>query len=313
MFPVGSATCDWGGAEGNASHPGAQMIQCTPYECEPEPDICKHGKAGAYCDLENKSSEKYVCKSCEGILNPSDCDNTTAHASNSYCLHDCFNMAYCNHAFTDCYCVEGYRSMYPTLTSPGHEVFKCVSTQTTTPTTTTTTTTTTPTTTTTTLTTTQVKLEWCNLDNYHVQGQERLNSSKNIIVLGEINDKTYDKAQMVCKDICGDLYFPSSQKENDEVESVLDGRRGYSHDIGWVWLRIHYDQSDGKWKDPDNKENLTFTNFEDRWVWEDKHEDHAVMSSWGKWLVRKESCDFNNYADRIHPQSFWDYVLCEQS
>ena len=149
-------------------------------------------------------------------------------------------------------------------------------------------TTTTSKTLTTTTTTSTSKHGWCNLDNYDVAVQQRLNSSKDIIVVDEIDDfeidnhNTYENAKSVCENICGRLYFPSTLKENDEVKSVLNRR--CIDDDGRFWLRLAfnqtwanqvptrsynetkpsrtwYDHMVGTWYDPDKKENLTFLNF----------------------------------------------------
>ena len=300
MFPVGSAPMF--GKECSRYHQGSKMIQCTPYECAPEPDSCKHGKAGAYCDLEEESSEKYVCKSCEDMYYPSDCNNVTLQASNPFeifstCLFDCFNMQHCNHAFTDCSCADGHSLTYYTTISPGEKVFSCEKTYSTS--TKTTSTTTTPTTTTT--VTTQVKLDWCNLTDYKVEFQHRLNSSKQIIVLDEIDDKTFDDAKRVCDTICGDLYFPSSQKENDDLQSFLKDRPNGSRNINWLWLRIIYDETAEEWKDIDNKENLTFTNFLSYYS-KNSDENHAVMTRSGGWVYESKTYDTHS-----------PYVLCELS
>ena len=130
-----------------------------------------------------------------------------------------------------------------------------------------TTTTTTTTTTTKTTTTTTSKHDWCYFrSNYAVTVQQRLNSSKDIIVVDEIVDSTYEKAKSVCENICGRLYFPSTLKEIDEIESVLNRCRVKGRcrdDIGDIWLRMTYNETVGTWYDPDNKEDLTFLNFND--------------------------------------------------
>ena len=142
--------------------------------------------------------------------------------------------------------------------------------------------------------------------------QKRLSSSKNIIVVDQINNNTYDEAKIVCKDICGDLYFPSSQKENDEVESVLDGHER-RWDIGYVWIRIYYDQSDGKWKDPENKENLTFTNVV-TYGKQNAGDNHAILNLSGYWDYR----DGSYLGEHLGPGFYIStlcvpFVLCEQT
>ena len=127
-----------------------------------------------------------------------------------------------------------------------------------------------------------------------------LNSSKHIIVVDEIFNKTYHDANRVCHSICGDLYFPSTLKENNEVERVLD-KKDNGVDITYVWLRITFDPIDGVWKDADYKENLNFTNFDD-WSSKMPGANHAVMYSTGKWDYAPESYD-----------TMSPHVLCEKT
>jgi len=111
MFPVGTGTCDWNGAELIGNHPGAQMIQCTPYECDFENPYCKHGKEGAYCDMEDSFSDKYVCKSCENMVEPWDCTESVDHNTTT-CLQDCFNIETCTPELDYCYCFEGFEHSF---------------------------------------------------------------------------------------------------------------------------------------------------------------------------------------------------------
>ena len=130
-------------------------------------------------------------------------------------------------------------------------------TSTTTITTTTTTTTTTISTTTSTIfTTTATKtLDWCHLIDHSVEKLQRLNSGKNIVILNETDDQIYDYAKAICESICGNLYFPATQEENDQVESVFDTIPSYSSFVnrGNVWIRLFYDEAENKWYDADNK------------------------------------------------------------
>ena len=168
------------------------------------------------------------------------------------------------------------------------------------------TTTTSKTLTTTTATTSTSEHDWCNLDNYDVAVQQRLNSSKDIIVVDELDDKTYEEAKRVCEIICGRLYFPSTLKENDEVQSVIKRLVNHTwlYHYGNIWLRMTYNETDGTWYDPDNKEDLTFLNF-------DRHdrireyagfmEHHVIMDIEydGKWW------------SRAGIQKHSPYVVCE--
>ena len=155
---------------------------------------------------------------------------------------------------------------------------------------------------------------WCNLDNYEIAVEQRLNSSKNFIVVDEIDDNTYEKAKSVCEDICGRLYSPSNLKENYEVQSVLD--RGYGtvhpYNIEYVWLRMTYNETVGTWYDPDNKEDLTFLKFHPSdeirectgtWynsIWYNQicgitKEHHAVMDHNGEWWSRAGNNEYSEY------------------
>ena len=160
-----------------------------------------------------------------------------------------------------------------------------------------------------TLTTTSItKHDWCNLDNYEIAVQQRLNSSKDFIVVDEIDANTYYKAKRVCEDICGRLFLPSTPKENDEVLSVLD-RDGnvYAFDIEYVWLRMTYNETAGTWYDPYNKEDLTLLKFHPSdkirvctGIWYNKicgvtKEHHAVMDHNGEWWSRYDDDEYSEY------------------
>ena len=165
------------------------------------------------------------------------------------------------------------------------------------------------TTTPTTVSTTSItKHGWCNLDNYEIAVQQRLNSSKDIIVVDEIDDNTYKKAKAVCENICGRLCLPSTLKENDELESVLVGHlKNYGYWTNDVWLRMTYNETAGTWYDPDNKKDLTFLNFDHfddilsitDFNWGSTKEHNAVMDYDGDWWSR---------AGIFHTSL---YVLCE--
>ena len=73
--------------------------------------------------------------------------------------------------------------------------------------------------------------------------------------MNEKHDLDYDEAQDVCKNVCGNLYFPSTQEENNEVENVLDNIASYKSFDNWgnFWIRLSYNETEGKWEDADNK------------------------------------------------------------
>ena len=69
--------------------------------------------------------------------------------------------------------------------------------------------------------------------------------------------KTNDQTRFLCASICGRMLSPSSQKENDEVASILE-RNGAS---GTVWIRISDTDKDGVWIDIENNSPINFTNW----------------------------------------------------
>ena len=124
---------------------------------------------------------------------------------------------------------------------------------------------TTTTTTTTTTTNTTKKLDWCNLIDHSIVKLERLSSAKNIVVLNEKDDQlpswihsiddavVYDDAKAICESICGNLYFPASQKENDEVEDAFNSITVDAITSRPFWIRLSYNETEKRWKDADNK------------------------------------------------------------
>ena len=85
--------------------------------------------------------------------------------------------------------------------------------------------------------------------------------------------------------------------------TVFNHKGNGSCSFDWLWLRIVKDGTTGEWKDPDNKENLNFKNFNpfqgrvDMTGW---GENHAVMTCSGKWMY--ESKFYDTYSP---------HVLCE--
>ena len=132
--------------------------------------------------------------------------------------------------------------------------------------------------------------------------------------MDEIDKHTYEQAKSVCENICGRLYLPLTLKENDEVVSVLKGCcvnlcgcrvNRCSFDVEDIWLRMTYNETDGTWYDPDNKEDLTFLNFHrgDRIRECSRNmEHHAVMNykDDGKWFSKVGI-----------KSKYTSYVLCE--
>ena len=143
------------------------------------------------------------------------------------------------------------------------------------------------------------------MEYYDVAEHQRLNSSKDIIVVDEIDDHTYETAKSVCENICGRLYFPSTLKDNFEVYSILDRVNG-RYKSGYIWLRMTYNETVETWYDPDNKEDLTFLKFHPndkiydctgKWYCEEggAKEHHAVMDNNGKWWSREGDKKYSEY------------------
>ena len=111
--------------------------------------------------------------------------------------------------------------------------------------------------------TTTTQLEWCNLNQYEEITIRRLSTSKTIAMISLDKYVLYDEAKDACESICGSLYFPSTLPENRELKSVFNDvcNHGYHICSRGTWIRLRYNETEKKWKDPDGKENLTFKNF----------------------------------------------------
>ena len=99
----------------------------------------------------------------------------------------------------------------------------------------------------------ELSKRWCNLGPQNVIAKKVLSTKKSVILID--SDKTWREAYNICKSICGAMYFPSTRIENKEVAALVE-----KHGASWIWLRISDEEREGHWKDPDNKESLTFTN-----------------------------------------------------
>ena len=123
---------------------------------------------------------------------------------------------------------------------------------------------------------------WCNLPGVigEIITKTVLSTSKNIIMLKQGDRKTFHKAESLCKSICGSIYFPSSLAENNEVIDIA--RKGGSGDI---WIRLTDEEAEGIWKDPENRDYLTFNNWEEGQPNNYDNEQHhaAFTGDLGKW------------------------------
>merc|ERR1712131_47546 len=91
--------------------------------------------------------------------------------------------------------------------------------------------------------------------------------------------KTFKQANSICESVCGAMYFPSSLAENNEVFAIKK-----KHTNALIWIRISDEEKEKVWKDPDNKEMLTFTNrSSDQPNNYDGKQHWGSMMSDGKW------------------------------
>ena len=104
----------------------------------------------------------------------------------------------------------------------------------------------------------EASLEWCNLDMVNVIIKTVLSTSKKIVLLRPSAKKSFYHAKSICESICGNLYFPSTLVENNIVRFIAKDNGAPDHNI---WLRLSDHEEEGVWKDPDNKDALTFTNW----------------------------------------------------
>ena len=119
--------------------------------------------------------------------------------------------------------------------------------------------------------------EWCNLDSHNVIFQTNLmTTAKKVTLLKPNVKKNFRQSKKICDSICGDLYFPSTLEENNEVATLMRER-----DIYDLLLRISDIEQEWEWKDPDHKEVLHFTNWAQ--TQPNSGEHYAVMSRNGRW------------------------------
>ena len=129
--------------------------------------------------------------------------------------------------------------------------------------------------------------EWCNLCNLtnstEIITKTLLSTSKNIIMLKPNVKKNFYDAESLCKQICGRIYFPSSLPENNELFGIaLKG--GFSFED--IWLRLTDEETEGTWKDPENRETVTFQNWQENQPNNLQNKQHHVsfrgtLGEWG--------------------------------
>ena len=74
-----------------------------------------------------------------------------------------------------------------------------------------------------------------------------------------------------------------------EIKSLLS-----HHFIGYFFIRLSDEETEGIWKDPDGKEILVFTNWAEHPNGTYRHvSHHAIMDFDGNWLDTPQSFDAN--------------------
>ena len=125
------------------------------------------------------------------------------------------------------------------------------------------------------------KYVWCNLESHNVIFETNLVTAKKVTLLKPAVKKNFRQAKKICDSICGDLYFPSTLEENNEVAAIIKER-----DIYDLLLRISDIEQEWVWKDTDHKEVLHFTNWAG--TQPNSGEHYAAMARNGKWWDKKE-------------------------
>ena len=123
-----------------------------------------------------------------------------------------------------------------------------------------------------------------------------LSTLKEIVLLKLSEKKSFYHVKSIYESICGNLYFPSTLMENNVVRYIAKENGAPDND---VWLRLSDHEEEGVWKDPDNKETLTFTNFADPQPNNSNGNEHfGIFWYDGKWNDENESHGVQ-------------YILCE--
>ena len=108
---------------------------------------------------------------------------------------------------------------------------------------------------------------WCYLDRFYQETKskkytyffETLPSTKKHIIVIECpsNTKNFSQSIFLCSSLCGRMFLPSSQKENDEIVSIL-GRNNMPNNF---WIRFSDAGREGSWRDIENNAVVNYTNW----------------------------------------------------
>ena len=137
---------------------------------------------------------------------------------------------------------------------------------------------------------------WCYLDKFYKEAKlkkytyffEKVPStSKNIIVIESPSGKKHSESLFLCASICGRMLLPVSEKENDEVFSML-GTNGVTS--FHAFIRISDAGKEGVWRDVEHKAFVNYTNWSSGKPSSSQSSyDYASLNSNGKWYAHSES------------------------
>ena len=108
---------------------------------------------------------------------------------------------------------------------------------------------------------------WCYLDRFYQETKSKKytyffetlpSTKKNIIVIEcPSSQKTFSQSIFLCSSLCGRMFLPSSQKENDEIVSIL----GRNNMLNSFWIRFSDAGREGSWRDIENNAIVNYTNW----------------------------------------------------